>query len=221
MRNWHLPIFPLFPVGVFVRYSENFSHEPSAQSSLILSRVRDPFLKLDNKGTKKSVSIYAAMLTYFTLFSFWKQNCNTSFKIKDLSKYFTDINTIFLKKYIQSFRKILTYFFKQKEHNQYCIHQTRDMYVSQSMGLTKMWPSNSAFCRGNQEKTVSLDPRLIYVKKGCTYNFNKVRLYNETYFIYSRSWGFCSSYQQREFIIPALSMQYKCYIWCKCQVYGQ
>lgn len=61
-----LPIFPLFPVGVFVRYSENFSHEPSAQSSLILSRVRDPFLKLDNKGTKKSVSNYAINVFYFT-----------------------------------------------------------------------------------------------------------------------------------------------------------
>jgi len=45
-----LPMLPKFPRGVLLRSSLNNFHEPSAQASRILSRVRDAFLKLQMKG---------------------------------------------------------------------------------------------------------------------------------------------------------------------------
>jgi hypothetical protein len=51
-HNKHLilPMLPKFPRGVLLRSSLNNLHEPSAQLSRILSRVRDPFLKLQIEG---------------------------------------------------------------------------------------------------------------------------------------------------------------------------
>lgn len=42
-----IPILPKFPRGVLSRRSLKSCHEPSTQSSRILSLVRDPFLKLN------------------------------------------------------------------------------------------------------------------------------------------------------------------------------
>lgn len=41
-----IPKFPLFPATVDDKALENSSQEPEAQSSLILSLIREPFLKL-------------------------------------------------------------------------------------------------------------------------------------------------------------------------------
>jgi len=59
-----LPMLPKFPRGVLLRSSLNNFHEPSAQASQILSRVRDAFLKLQMKG-------YIYICIYHT-----DKNCN-------------------------------------------------------------------------------------------------------------------------------------------------
>lgn len=46
-----IPKFPLFPAMVDDKALENSSQEPEAQSSLILSLIREPFLKLKHKNT--------------------------------------------------------------------------------------------------------------------------------------------------------------------------
>ena len=46
-----LPMLPWFPIGVSRSAVEKTSHDPSAHSFLTLSRVREPFLKLDTTHT--------------------------------------------------------------------------------------------------------------------------------------------------------------------------
>lgn len=46
-----IPKFPLFPATVDDKALENSSHEPEAQSSLTLSLIREPFLKLKYTNT--------------------------------------------------------------------------------------------------------------------------------------------------------------------------
>lgn len=46
-----IPKFPLFPAAVDDKALENSSQEPDAQSSLIFSLIREPFLKLKHTNT--------------------------------------------------------------------------------------------------------------------------------------------------------------------------
>lgn len=61
----YLPMLPKFPRGVASRSWLNKSHEPSAASFLILSRVSDPFLKLNwNKvGHIRKINVHLFIKT--------------------------------------------------------------------------------------------------------------------------------------------------------------
>lgn len=66
-----IPKFPLFPATVDDKALENSSQEPEAQSSLILSLIREPFLKLKHTNTPyaffKSFDYFLSKLLFYLI----------------------------------------------------------------------------------------------------------------------------------------------------------
>ena len=87
-----LPMLPKFPRGVLLRSSLNNFHEPSAQVSRILSRVRDAFLKLQMKGY---IYIYIYIYIYKADKNYNKYNVVSSVLFLHMTHYIVTNHSYF------------------------------------------------------------------------------------------------------------------------------